>query len=502
MRLHVRLDSRLRFAVADVSADALAELQGALTYADPAREKLLRLARSRPKLAWMARQKPATIRTWSLEGGEFSVPRGAIGKLRAAAKAHGFGLEIEDRRVVGTGARLVSSIRHRPDLNAKDGGELRWYQREAVDEALRVQNCLLHAPTGSGKTTSAISLAVEAAVPTLVIVWNSGLAAQWERRLQAELGLRADEIGFVRGSHRDLRPITIAMQQTLWRGMNETFVNHWGMVICDEVQRAAARSYLDVIDKFPAKYRIGISADSSRADGKEFLVHDLFGAVAHEVTTERLIEEGTVLDVECRVVPNDFAADWYVMQRSSGAMPDFQRLLDELTADESRNAAIVECVANEVADGHRVLLFSHRVEHCQKLDAMFASRGIKSELMLGGPEWAGRYERAVRGIRSGDVRVACGTIQAIGTGIDIPEVARGLLATPIGANRQLYGQVRGRLCRPGTRDARLYVMWDHRVAGTAAVKNLMRWNRTVFVRGHDGEWCDPKQYLRRIECES
>jgi superfamily II DNA or RNA helicase len=337
---------------------------------------------------------------------------------------------------------------------------------------------------------------VEAGVPVLVVVWTGGLFEQWETRLMRELGLQSRDIGRVRGAERSIKPITIAMQQTLWRGMTPAFLDTWGMVVCDEVQRAASKTFMDVLDKFPARYRIGISADETRADRKEFLVYDLFGDVAHEVSQDDLIDEGSVLDVECRVVPTEFRADWYVAARASGT-PDFNRLLGEMAEDETRNALALDLVLAEVAAGNQVLVLSHRVEHCQRFDAALAARAVPCDLMLGGDEWKARFDATKRGLADGSLRVAAGTIQAIGTGIDLPAVGRGVLTTPIGSNRQLYGQVRGRLCRPGKADAVLYVLWDRHVHGESALKFLARWNRTTVVRTPDGAWLDVSEYNRR-----
>lgn len=478
---------------ASLPPEVVAALKAATTYEDPGYAKAAAMARRNPRLRWRLRDMSPTVSTWAETDAEFSLSRGCMGRLRAALQAAGIAFRAEDRRTTGTGPRPRGLV-HRP---AGEGSELRWYQQEAVAAGLLRENALLRAPTGSGKTTSAIALAARANVPTLIVVWSSGLFEQWEERLRNELGLAPDEIGRVRGSERVIRPITIAMQQTLWKRLDRKFADLWGMVIVDEVQRAAARTFLDVVDRFPAKYRIGISADETRADRKEFLVYDLFGAVAHEVSQDDLIEEGAVLDVECRIIPTEFRADWYVAQRASGDVIDFHRLLEEMARDEERNKLVLAAVLEEVQAGEQVLVMSHRVEHVQRLDAMITARGIPCDVMLGGDEWRERFEASKVGILSGRLRAACGTIQAIGTGIDLPSLGRGVLCTPIGSNRQLYGQIRGRLCRAGKDDAVLYVLWDRHVQGETAVKNMIRWNRTVRVRADDGEWVDARRLLLR-----
>jgi len=497
----VRIDNRIRIPADAVPPEVLDRLREATTYVDPGYEKLARMARRDRRLGWRLRSMTPKVLTWGLDGNEFSLPRGALGKLRVALAEAGLSWRVIDARTTGTGSRYPTPPIHRPDPAAPDGGALRGYQIDAVAAGLERQNCLLRAPTGAGKTTTALALAVQAEVPTLVIVWSGGLFEQWEGRLRTELGLRPEQIGIARGPawNWTLRPITIAMQQTLWRGMTAAFVGHWGMVIVDEVQRAAARTVKEVVDRFPARYRIGISADETRADGKEFLVYDLFGDVAHEVSQDDLIAEGAVIDVECRIVPTDLRADWYVEERDKGIVPDFNRLLDEMMRDDTRNALALDVALSEVETGQQVLVLSQRVEHCQRFDAAFSARGVPCDLMLGGDEWRARFDATKAGLADGRLRAAVGTIQAVGTGIDMPALGRAVLTTPVGSNRQLYGQIRGRLARPGKDDAVLYVLWDRYVQGKSPLKNLIRWNRSVVVRSDAGTWIDGREYLRRIE---
>jgi len=496
------IDRRLRLPLDVLPEAVVADLQARTTYPNPARHKLERLARgAQGKRAmafrFAARKEPFEVSSWAVEDGQLTLPRGALPKVRGVLRAHGLEWRLIDNRSRGTGPQWTSAVVHRPDPKAADGGDLRWYQEAAIEAATARQNCLLRAPTGSGKTTTAIALTSRLRLPTLIVVWNGGLLAQWRDRLKAELGLRDEEIGQLGDGKKEIRAVTLAMQQTLARGGTARALGSmFGVVICDEVQRFAASTFLDVIDAFDSYYRIGISADETRVDGKEFLIYDAFGEVAHEVKQDELIDAGAVLDVECRLIPTDFRADWYVAQRDSGGSPDFNRLLDEMTANEERTALAVEVAAREVADGHQVLLLTHRVEHAHRIDAALASHGVAGEIMLGGEEWKERFDAARSGLRAGTVRAVAGTVQAVGTGIDVPSLSRGVLTTPVNANRQLYGQIRGRLCRVGKDDAVLYVLWDRHISGGAVLKRMLAWNRTVRVLD-GGEWVDGREFAKR-----
>jgi superfamily II DNA or RNA helicase len=326
-------------------------------------------------------------------------------------------------------------------------------------------------------------------------VWTGGLLEQWRDRIVAELGIPAEEIGQIGGGVHKVKPFTLAMQQSLMRGNAAKLRGVFGVVICDEVQRFGAKTFLDVVDAFDSHYRIGISADETRSDGKEFLIYDEFGDVAHEVSREQLIDAGAVLDVECRVIPTEFRADWYVTERDSGGSPNHTMLLEEMTADETRTKLAVDIAAQEVAAGQQVVVLTHRVEHAKRIAVDLVARGIEADTMLGGEENKGRFEEARSRLKAGQLRAVAATVQAMGTGIDIPSLSRGVLATPIGANKQLYGQIRGRLCRTGKDDAVLYVLWDRHVHGLASLKRYGTWNRTTLVQA-GGEWIDARGYMK------
>lgn len=496
----IRVDNRLRLPAWELSDDVIAELRAACGHSNPAKFKLERLARGARGKRGIAfrmalKKEPDRIETWGMEGDEFTLPRGALGRMREILRKHEIAWKADDCRTKGNGPRYTRQLVHQPNPLAPDGGLLRWYQEEAIEAAIQRQNCILRAPTGSGKTTTAIGLIARLRLPTLVVVWTGGLLEQWRDRISAELKLPISEIGQIGGGVRAIKPITLAMQQSLMRGNAEKLRGTFGLVICDEVQRFGAATFLQVIDAFDSHYRIGISADETRSDGKEFLIYDQFGDVAHEVSRDQLIEAGAVLDVECRVVPTDFRADWYVQERDSGGSPNHTLLLDEMTADETRTALAVNLAAQEVAAGHQVVVLSHRVEHAKRIAGDLIARGIEADTMLGGEENKARFEEARGRLKAGHLRAVSATVQAMGTGIDIPSLSRGILATPIGANRQLYGQIRGRLCRTGKDDAVLYVLWDRHVQGAASLKRYTAWNRTTLVQAGD-EWVDVRTWMK------
>jgi superfamily II DNA or RNA helicase len=491
--IRIALTDRVRIRAEDLTPRLRDILRNQFTHANPEHARMLRVGRKPTE------DEPPYYRTWRNEqtdAGEqiLTFPRGGLLRVREQLRNAGLTWTIEDLRTEGEPFEWQQAYAV-PDHNLT----LYPYQEGMVQAALAKQNCLLRAGTGAGKTVVAFALVARLKLPTIVIVWTGALMDQWVERLQKEMGLSKKQIGIIRGSKCDLKPITVAMQQSvvsrLKKGNGEAITSGFGVLIFDEVQRAAATTMFAAIDPFPAKYRIGISADESRKDRKEFLTYDLFGQVAAEVTRETLVAGGFVHDVEVCVVPTEFDAPWYRFR------PDFNKLLAEMQEDEARNNLALSMAMQEVEAEEQVLVLSHRVEHCRTMDATLTAQGIKTGVLLGGQEFQEVFRDSKAKLLSGEYRAAVGTVQAIGQGLDIPRMSRMVCMTPIANNKQQFGQVRGRICRTdtgsGKTNARLYYLWDRKVYGAAAIMNLVRWNPTVKVL-EGGIWVEGKEYLKRL----
>lgn len=488
--IEVIADARLRMRVRDLPDVVIERVCQAFTHANPMRAKLERMHVKAARF-----REPKTIQTYRLDREWLTVPRGGLRRLREILSEAEIERRVIDGRTEGTGPRGIPA--HRMTL--------RDFQEAIVQAAVANENCLVRAPTGSGKTTAALAFAAEVDLPTLVIVWTGNLFDQWVRRAVAELGIDEGDVGLVRGSTCRVRPLTIGMQQTLrqrWPELEGTF----GVVICDEVQRFAAGTFFDVVDNFPARYRLGISADERRRDRKEFLIYDVFGEIAVDVKQADLVRQGFVHDVEVRVVPTGFDAPWYVALPIAERAIRFDDLLSEMMTNAERNAVALGLARGEIKHGEQVVLLSHRRDHCRRFDADLAAVGITSGLLLGGAESESEFRRTLDGILRGGVRAAAGTYQAIGQGLDLPSVAVGIATTPIAndaGGRSFFGQVRGRLCRTaeGKDDARIYYLWDRALYGSRPIRNLTRWNRRVVVL--DGErWIDGREFVRAMEADN
>jgi superfamily II DNA or RNA helicase len=476
MAVRVTVDSRVRIALADLPDGVADQIRARFDHENPAAGKLGEPERYR---TWRDVPAPGPEQT-----PELSVPRGGMSRVRAVLRENGLCWAVADRRT------WLYPADGFPDHLRTE----RPYQARLRAAAEAKENCLLHGATGSGKTCVLYSLLARLKRRALVMVWMKSLLEQWLDRAEQELGMAREDVGIIQGSTERLEPLTLCMQQTIASRFSKgdvSLADQFDILACDEVQRMAADTCYAAVDPFTARYRIGVSADSSRRDLKEFLTHDLFGDVAEEITEEETIEAGATVDVEVCCVPTNFKAPWYRFRQ------DFNRLLAQMTADEERNALILRIAAKVVSEGEQVLLFTHRVEHARVLDSRLVGLGIRSGCLLGGVDNEVAFARAAEGFRSGDHRAGVGTFGAIGQGIDLPSVSRGIVTTPISNNKQSMNQVRGRICRSsdGKEFGRLYVLVDEHIYGRKPVRNFVQWFRSVKVL-KGSVWVDGAVYLR------
>lgn len=499
-KARIVVDSRVRVRAADVAEQLQDDLRSAFTHENP--------KAGQPG-------EPAFIRTWRSEDGWLSFPRGGYRRVRTVLSSANRFADVTDARCMGDAALLDLDVpveaegkRVVPEHRIPNGGQLWELQAKAVEAAVSRENCLVRAPTGSGKTTTALAFASRVCVPTIVLVNTGGLMEQWVKRCRAELRMADDEIGIIGDGVERTGVVTVAMQQTVIRRLREgdpRWLRAFGCVIVDEVHGSAADTVFEAVDSFPARYRVGVSADESRHDGLECLVYDLFGSVAADIKRADVVAAGNVLEVEVRVVPTGERADWYraTMARNPPrwqANRAFHKLTRQLVDSPTRNEILHGLVMREVADGRQVLVMAKLREHVLAVDQRLVGSGVRSGVMLGGVADKGTFVRTAAGIADGTIRAACGTVQAIGQGIDLPSLEVGVLAEPIASNRQKFEQARGRIARQakGKRAPVLYYLWDEHIAGKRALANLCSWyGDRVVVRDGDG-WMDGREYLGRM----
>jgi superfamily II DNA or RNA helicase len=277
--------------------------------------------------------------------------------------------------------------------------------------------------------------------PTLVIVHTKDLAAQWRQRIEAFLGIAADNVGMIGGGKKVVgNEITIALVQSLYKCVEEV-AEHIGFLVVDECHRCPSRTFTEAVTGFDAKYMLGLSATPWRRDKLSKLIFWHLGDVHHEVDKNRLVKTGDVLPAEIIIRNTRFKPNY-------DPVNEYSKMLSELTADTERNVLIASDVARETERKAGIcLILSDRKAHCENLRALLKYRfKIDAELLTGDLTMDER-RNVIERLNQSEANVVIATGQLVGEGFDCPNLSTLFLATPIRFSGRVI-QYLGRVLRP------------------------------------------------------
>lgn len=322
-----------------------------------------------------------------------------------------------------------------------------------VDHIKVNKSGVLISPTGTGKTVMACHIAAEFSRFVGWFCYAGHMVDNAAAHAKSVLGLSEDQIGFVKEGNCDLgRPFTILMIQSLLsRKYPDELYQQIGFMVADEVHRYGAAQWRKVVAQFPAKYRLGMSADPNRKDGLGPLVDWTFGAVGHEA--QRVRNE----DVK---PPSVIALRWwktygtkqYCTWKKNRAGewtegdPHPTKYDKVLAKDNERSNMISEEIANAAVKGRSILIFSRLVAHLKLLkkltDIELESRGkIPSTGLLIGDKGTAKKKKAAREAAV-KAQVIFTTFAMARDALNIPKLDTTFFATPPGNALQPIGRLR------------------------------------------------------------
>ena len=435
--------------LAGISRPFLAALQDRLTIDNPKYHAARKYGR------WVGRNFQQKLLFYSVDETGIVFPRGF------AAQAVALCREYMDR-----GPRIEDRRRRLPEVVFSFQGELRPYQKEAVDNILHKHFGVLVAGTGSGKTVIALDVIARRRQPTLVLVHSRELMYQWEERIGQFLGIQAGLIG---DGKYDVQQLTVAIVNTARKRLDD-LIPCFGHLIVDECHRVPATLFTEVVSGFDSCFMLGLSATAyRREDGLTRLIYLYMGERSHQVDPKKLAESGAVLQAEYIQKPTGFK---YVFRGN------YQDLMNSLTRNAARNEQIAADICAEAGETEGTLLVvSDRVEHCQKLAELLAGKGLQVSVLTGKQPSQVR-SGIVASLHRGEVKILLSTLQLVGEGFDAAGLTTLFLTTPIKFTGRLR-QVIGRILRPAAgKQPRVFDYVDEQVG---VLRNSARIRRQEYL---------------------
>ena len=330
------------------------------------------------------------------------------------------------------------------------------HQAKVFDDTVKFlkagESGIVCAYTGFGKTVLGYRAAYALQVKTLVITTKEDIYTQWIEGAQKFLGLEPHEIGEIRGDKCEVvgTKFVVAMIQSLSKeGRYPDWIGKdFGLVIFDEVHRVPAEQFSAVVDKFPAKLRLGLSATPHRSDGKETLVFAHIGPI--RVRTEAQLMIPKVLRFtsawECpRVMREDKYSGERVVQRLPHQPGKTAHVEKIIAADPVRNRLIADLINSAFLKGRKIVVFSTLHEHLKSIPRLclkdFGMSGKDLGFYVGATTKAEKEHREREKVKS--VLLTTYTMMGEGTSIDwldtcILAMPRAKVEQPVGRIRREY----------------------------------------------------------------
>ena len=317
------------------------------------------------KIGRYCKNIPKTIELFSKNGNTLILPFGVL-------------KDVWELRKINTETKLDFS----PfiPLNIKGNINLYDYQEQALNALKKGKNGILEAPCGSGKTQIGLALIKAIGGKALWLTHTHDLLEQSKKRCEAYF--KGDFGTITQGKVNIGKDITFATVQTMCKIETKLYENEFTTVIVDECHRAVGTPtkvmmFYKVLNNCKARYKFGLTATLNRSDGLIASMFSLIGPKLYTIPREYVGDK--TIRADYQIIENNEKYNPFAYTFNS--MIDFNKLLNVLCEDQTRNEIIIENVVKNLERNQLVL--SHRVKHVETLGEMLRERGIDCSIVTG-----------------------------------------------------------------------------------------------------------------------
>lgn len=247
----------------------------------------------------------------------------------------------------------------------------KWYQRKAVEYALKHGKVLTLSPTASGKSLMIYYLIRYVLEHTedriLISVPSKSLVEQLYsdfEKYSADGWQASDHVNRLHGERKDKNPharVLLTTWQSVYKREAEFFEN-FDTYICDEAHSADGKSISGIVEKLkhaPRRYGFTGTLDGSMMHELEMLAR--FGTLHRVVTTKELMDDGDV---------SNLLIDAYILKYSEEECKllksaDYQQEINFLVGHKERNKILASLAL--AAEGNTIMLFNFIEKHGELL---------------------------------------------------------------------------------------------------------------------------------------
>lgn len=322
----------------------------------------------------------------------------------------------------------VKPQRHKT-INVSKEIKPNYMQKNALEslDNLRKNNkdkSLLISATGTGKTYLA-AFDVKAVHPKrmLFVVHRRSIALKAMETFKTII--KDKSMGLFSGDTKEINcDYVFSTIQTIYKPENKQLFSkeEFDYIIIDEVHKAGANSYQELVNYFKPQFLLGMSATPERSD--DFDIYKMFDYnIAYEIRLQQAMEYDLLCPFHYYGI-TDMTIDDHVIDDKS----DFNLLVDEKRVDY-----VIDKINDYGYSGDRVhgLIFVSRKEEAHRLSEMFNQRGFNTCALTGEATEKQRQEAmdSLESNEDGSLDYIF-TVDIFNEGIDIPKVNQVVMLRP------------------------------------------------------------------------
>ena len=399
------------------------------------------------------------------------------------------------------------------------------HQRDSLDQVLSYldndkHRCILHMPTGSGKTITAmrvVSTFLLRKRPTLIIwlAYSEYLceqAIEEFKKIWVGVGDRdipiyrffkdyspdllektRDEDGFIVAGLGKINQASIKNSTLLSK-----LADRVNLVIMDEAHQAMAPTYCDVLDQLVGKYLdqtrlLGLSATPGRTLASDSAKLALFfnnckvtlKVKGYKNPTQYLIDEGYLANPKSLLISSDAKLTDEDLKRITDSPIDIpEQILKKIGQNNRRTVKIIGQIQELIEVGHkRIIVFGSSVKNSKDISMILTMCGHKAFHIDANTISTTKKKFVDEYKANTDETIVMCNVGMFTTGFDAPQTSAVVIARPT-QSFILFSQMAGRAMRGpkvgGNKQCEIRTITDIKLSRfTDLVENFFHW---------DGDW--------------
>lgn len=350
-------------------------------------------------------------------------------------------------------------------LHLPDYINIRWYQKQYVEQAIKNNRQIVSSPTGSGKSLI-IGLYIrflwdfelDDNEKILLIVPTTDLVDQMKDDLE-EYGLINDkEVNTIYHGQKKYFPnLTISTWQSLYKE-EDSFFKQFAVLIIDEVHRGVSASINSIGHAcVNARFRLGTTGSIQDEITSRYKIQAYMGPICKLVTTIQLIEEGSLTPF----VVKNIILKWKMKQKIH-KLP-YQEECKLVAENSDRFQFILNFISSLTYESTGTcLILGNNVEYLKKIYESCKDLFINKDIFfITGKHVKKKNRKNIIYECKANGGLFIANWQILGTGVNIPNIDRILLVSPNKSKISLLQLIgRGVRLAPGKTKMELYDIID------------------------------------------